>query len=278
MSYQTILVQLDGTPRDKVRLDIAAQIGAPDRSHLVGLFVIHPFYPSLGTFGDPAAGVVADLQRQYREDAAKTAETVQAAAVKVASDADLPFEWRAVEGFAEDVVPVHARYADLNILGQPDPDSSEPGVNRSLAVLTVMNAGRPVLTVPYAGQFATLGENVLVAWNGSREAARSVHDAMPLLKVAKTVSVLSVNPQADNHIAGFDISAQLARHGVNTEAVRTVSDDVSVGDLLLSEAADLGSDLIVMGGYGRSRLREFILGGVSQTLMSTMTVPVFMSH
>ena len=111
-----------------------------------------------------------------------------------------------------------------------------------------------------------------------REAARSVHDAMPLLKEANSVSVLSVNPQADNHIAGFDISAQLARHGVNTETVRTVSDDVSVGDLLLSEAADLGSDLIVMGGYGRSRLREFILGGVSQTLMSTMTVPVFMSH
>ena len=158
---------------------------------------------------DIAAGVVADLQRNCREDAARTAQTVPAIAEKASSDADLPFEWQAAEGFTEDVVPVHARYADLNILGQPDTNSSEPGVNRSLAVLTVMNAGRPVVTVSYSGQFATLGESVLVTWNGSREATRSLHDSMPLLKVAKSVSVLSVNPSADNHIAGFDISARL---------------------------------------------------------------------
>ncbi len=101
---------------------------------------------------------------------------------------------------------------------------------------------------------------------------------MPLLRRADKVSILSIDPPEDAHIAGFDISAHLARHGVNTEAVRTVSGDISVGDILLSESADLDADMIVMGAYGHSRLREFILGGVSQHLLETMTVPVFMAH
>ena len=278
MSYQTILVQLDGTARDTERMNAAVRIGGETSAHLVGLHVIHPFYPALGNFGDPAVGVMADMHRQYHEEAQQDAETIRANMEGAANAAGLPFEWRSVEGFAEDIVPVHARYADLCILGQDDPDASDPSAGRSLAIVTVMHAGRPVLVVPYVGSFESLGTNIMVGWNGSREAARAVQDALPLLKRARQVSVLSINPETRDHIAGADIAAALARHGVNTEAERTVSGDVAVGELLLSEASDLGADMIVVGGYGRSRLRELILGGVSQTLMEAMTVPVFMSH
>ena len=182
--------------------------------------------------------------------------------------------------FAEDIVPVHARYADLTIMGQtdPEPDAGDATPARGLQVQTATDSGRPLLIIPYAGDFKAPGRHMLIAWNGSREASRAVHDALPLLKRAERVSVLSISPPAEDHIAGFDISAQLARHGVNAEAKRNVSSDISAGDVLLSECADLGADMIVMGAYGHSRLREFILGGVSQHLLETMTVPVFMAH
>ena len=164
------------------------------------------------------------------------------------------------------------------IMGQSNPDEDVAPTTRTLPIHTVMDSGRPLLVVPYAGTFATVGKRVLVAWNGGREASRAVHDALPILEGAELVSVLSINPKGEDHFPGFDISVELARHGVKTEALRTVSGYVSVGDLLLSEAADLSVDMIVMGAYGHSRLREFILGGASQQLMDSMTVPVFMSH
>jgi len=278
MSYQTILVQLDGTGRDAARIAAAARIGAADGAHIVGLFVVHPFYPSLGNFGDPAVGVMADLHCQYQDEAKRGADAIHTEVEGVCKAAGLPFEWRCEEGFAEDIVPVHARYADLCIMGQPDPDKMEPSANQALPIVTVMNAGRPVLVIPYAGDHEALGTNVLIGWNGSREATRAAHDALPLLKKAAKVSVVSIDSGTRDHIAGFDISAALARHGVNAEAVRTVAGDVGVGEIILSEAADLGANLIVVGGYGHSRLRELILGGVSETLMNAMTVPVLMSH
>ena len=232
----------------------------------------------MGAFGDAAAGVVADLQSSYLEEAKAAAGALSETAERRAEQADIPFEWRLEEGSADEILPLHARYADLTITNQIDPDSADAPRHRGLPIQLVMDSGRPMLVIPYAGKFTTMGERILVAWNGSREATRAVHDAMPFLKRADKVSVLSINPRQQDHIAGFDISSQLARHGVNAEAVRTVSGDMSVGDLLLSEAADLSADMIVMGAYGHSRLREFILGGASQLILNSMTVPIFMSH
>ncbi|MDP6475833.1 MAG: universal stress protein [Alphaproteobacteria bacterium] len=278
MAYKTILLHLDGGERAEVALDLALRVAAVEQAHLVVLCVLHPLSPALGAFGDAAAGVIADLQRNYMDEAKLAAEALRKSAERQAEQADIPFEWRLEEGVADDIVPVHARYADLTIVNQVDPDSVNAPRKRGLPIELVMDSGRPMLVVPYAGNFTTLGERILVAWNGSREATRAVHDAMPFLRRAELVSVLSINPRREDHIAGFDISSQLARHGVKAEAVRTVSGDVSVGDLLLSEAADLSADMIVMGAYGHSRLREFILGGASQQILDSMTVPAFMSH
>src|SRR5262249_44560338 len=123
----------------------------------------------------------------------------------------------------------------------------------------------------------TVGERVLVAWAHSREATRAVHDALPLLKLAKSVTVMEVNPEPD-HLGGADIALHLTRHGVKAEVASTTSGDINNGDAILSRAADLTADLLVMGGYGHSRLREFAFGGVTRHILEHMTLPVLMSH
>ena len=141
-----------------------------------------------------------------------------------------------------------------------------------------MVSGRPVLVVPYAGRHEGLGSRVLVAWNASREAARAVHDALPLLTRARSVVVLAVDPPDEDHIPGADIAAHLAHHGVHVEARHTVAPDIEVGDELLNLISDLGADLLVMGAYGRSRWREAVFGGATRHILAHMTVPVLMAH
>jgi nucleotide-binding universal stress UspA family protein len=166
------------------------------------------------------------------------------------------------------------------ILGQAV--AEEEDVPAGFAEHVVLAAGRPVLMIPYAGQPAALGERVLVAWNASRESTRALTDALPLLQRAAQVDVLTVNarPGRDGHgeMPGADIALYLARHGVSANVHPTHGEDIGVGEWLLSRAADLGTDLIVMGAYGHSRLREMVLGGATRTILQSMTVPVLMSH
>jgi nucleotide-binding universal stress UspA family protein len=164
------------------------------------------------------------------------------------------------------------------VLGQRDPSvlvEVEPVHLEDV----VLSSGHPTLVVPYAGRFETLGErHILVAWNGSREAVRAVHDALPFLREARSVTVVAADLDEDGR-KSLDLMAEhLARHEISTDLEPTTAADISVGDLLLSRTADLGSDLIVMGAYGHSRAREWILGGVTQHLLEQMTVPVLMSH
>jgi nucleotide-binding universal stress UspA family protein len=139
-----------------------------------------------------------------------------------------------------------------------------------------------MLVVPYIGARPTLGDNVLVAWDGGREASRAIADAFPLLERARRVTVIAVSRDeaaaADASPAEARLGAWLREHGVKVEIARHAVGDVSAGEWLLSRAADLGSDLIVMGGYGHTRVRELILGGVTRTMLQSMTVPVLMSH
>jgi nucleotide-binding universal stress UspA family protein len=166
------------------------------------------------------------------------------------------------------------------VVGQPN--SHAPQDNDAVTVTTVMTSGRPVLAIPFAGDFPTLGERVLVAWNASREAARAVNDALPLMAAAKQVTVLAINPQRgigrQGDVPAADIALHLARHGVKAEAAHTVANDISDGEALLSYAADVGADLIVSGAYGHSRARELVFGGVTRTLIAEMTAPVLLSH
>ncbi len=278
MAYKSILLHLDGGARDETALAIALQIAEQEAAHLTALHVIHPFTAALGTFGDAAGGVIADIEQDYFDAARGAAADLQQTVERHADQAGIPVEWRLEEGLADEIVPLQARYADLTVANQIDPASEDAPRKSGLAVNLVMHSGRPMLLVPYAGTFAAPGKRILIAWNGSREAARAVNDAMPFLRRAELVSVLSINPREADHIAGYDISNHIARHGAKAEAVRTVSGDVTVGELLLSEAADLDADMIVMGAYGHSRLMEFVMGGASRQILESMTVPVLMSH
>jgi nucleotide-binding universal stress UspA family protein len=190
---------------------------------------------------------------------------------------ELKGEWRLVEGPAAEVVTRHAQSADIVILGQNDPDDPPPQAGRQLVERVLVGSGRPVLIIPYAGQFELIGRRIVVGWNGSREATRAV-----LMQPNAVVTILSVAenepPGTRASVPSADIADHLARYGFRVTVANAVSDDVASADLLLNQASDMTADLMITGGYGHSRLREIIMGGVTRALLKTTTVPVLMSH
>jgi nucleotide-binding universal stress UspA family protein len=170
------------------------------------------------------------------------------------------------------------------IVGQAESGSPHFAFATDLLTTVVLSSGRPLLLIPYIGARDTLGENVLIAWDGSKEATRAVADAMPFLESARHVRVVAVNrerngdPGSDAASASARLAAWLAGHGVNAEISCDDIADVGIADWLLSRAADSDCDLIVMGGYGHARVREVVLGGVTRSMLHSMTVPLLMSH
>ena len=284
MPYKDILVHLDDTPRSSVRMDIAVRLAAASGAHLTGVHAINlpaasMFYGYSMTVASPGP---EDLIETLRVEALERVAPIEAAFRERARQEGLDGEWRVVEGDPGTMVALHARYADLAILGQPNRHEKQSDGGDHIPVSVLMSSGRPALVIPYAGKFDTISQHILVAWNASREAARAVNDAMPLLQTAQKVTVLSINPEPgiDGHgdVPSADISLHLARHGVKTEAAHTVARDIPDGEALLSYASDIGADLIVAGAYGHSRMRELAFGGVTRTLLNEMTVPVLFSH
>jgi len=278
--YKDLLVVADATPAAGRRMEVAADLAARFQAHLTGLYAV--------SVPDPLA------YPMYMEGAlmAKALEEATARAEQRAAEAHRAFddvagrygvaaEWRTVHGLPNAVVPLHARYADLTIIGQIDPEQPDTdALPRPEDV--ALAAGRPVLVVPYVGRFESVGRRAVVAWNASREATRAVNDALPLLAAADVVTVLAINPKHGNkghgEEPGADIALHLARHGVKAQVEQAVSDELDPGQLLLSRAADLSADLIVMGAYGHSRMRELVLGGMTRTILRSMTAPAFLSH
>ena len=190
-------------------------------------------------------------------------------------------EWRVTDGDIVGTARLHARYADLTVVGQgldlEGARATWPSCPRSW----LLGVGRPVLVVPRYGTFPTVGERVLIAWNGSREATRAVHDALPILQRAHEGHRPLDRPRRRSRATGS--RARTSRSTWPATASRSrqrrpTALDIAVGDVLLSRGPDLGADLIVMGAYGHSRVREMVLGGATRHLLQHMTVPVLMSH
>lgn len=275
--YKTLLVPVDGRARSARSLEAAGKLAAQWDAHVVGLFVQPPNQipaharaeGSAVVLEEAHAKAVAEMTTRAR---ARFDEGVKAAGIGRA-------EWRVGRGDPAAVMALHARYADLVLVNQTDPqDDSRTG----FADTILLSVGRPVLVLPYAGAAAVKADNILVCWDAGREAARAVTDALPLLQRAKRVTVLSVDGRATagghGEQPGADIALYLSRHGVKAEAARTTSGGIDPGSVILSRAFDYGSDLIVMGAYGHSRVREILLGGATRTILQQMTVPVLMSH
>ena len=271
-----VVVNLSGrAPRDfaaEYAISIAATFGA----HITGIsFVYEPVIPD-GTLGGVPVDLI-ELQRAENSKAANEAISRFDAAVKKAG---ISAETRILDatfgGAATRFAQIGHRF-DLAVVGQAQ---REGGASDELIIEgALFESGRPLVVVPYIQKRGLTLERVLACWDGSRAAARAIGDAMPFLERAKAVDIVIVaEERKSEEMTGANMSAHLARHGVPASIKRMAKGDIGIEDVLLSYAADSGADLMVMGGYGHSRLREFILGGVTRGILASMTVPVLMSH
>ena len=278
MGFKDILVHVNSTTASAIRLRLALVLARRFGARLSGLHVIPD--PDVPPYFKPSA--VKRIAEIYRESAREAALLAEAHFGEATKEADIVTAWQSVEGDMARVLAERARFADLLLLGQHDTENPPTISAFSLPEKVVVDAGTPILVVPTRGTYDDIGRHVLVTWDGSREAARTLRDAMPLLQAAERVSLLAVDPDRQGHIHSGanapEVAAHLARHGVPTEATEISSGEKSVTEVFMAHLAKLGADLLVMGAYGRPRLLEFMLGGTTQDLLDRTTVPVLMSH
>ena len=257
--------------------DYAVSVAATFDAHLAGIaFLYDPIVPVSGAGYIPAE--VIDIQERENEKATKAALDRFGAACARAGVGAEPLTLSTSFAGAGDQFGRIARRFDLSIVGQAEPEKS--AVEDIIAEAALFESGRPVIVVPYIQKAPLKLDRVMLCWDGSRAAARAIADAMPLLERAGRVEVVIVANERgkQDEIEGADMGTHLARHGLDVEVKRTTLGGIDVADVILSHAADAGSDFIVMGGYGHSRLREFVLGGVTRSIFRSMTIPVLMSH
>lgn len=281
MSYKTILVHVDRSSRTDVRVALAARLAGDERGYLVGAAVSGFVQELYGANPMMMAAPIPEGELEAcRAEANRTLDNFEKVARGAGIDA---IERRLSDDTALYSIVLQARYADLVVVGQHDPDDIETGATHDLPAYAALQGGRPVLVVPYAGHFDRIDRHALVAWDGSRSAVRAVTDALPLLRRSASVTLALFNPgrQYGVHgdLPGADIALFLARHGVKVEVLRQdTPPGLDVGNALLSLAADIDADLLVMGAYGHMRWREVLMGGVTRTVLQSMTLPVLMSH
>jgi nucleotide-binding universal stress UspA family protein len=277
MGYKTILVHCDASRGTAGRLGIAVDLADRFAGHVVGLHVRQAFQAPAFTDAGPA---MDSLYRTY-ETTMKAEEAMATAAFRDAvGNQGISSEWRVADGYVDEILAAEARVADLVIVGQAEPDSPPTATPDDLAEDIAMAAECPVLIVPYIGAAKPPGKTVMLCWNDSREAKHAAVGALPLLAAADKVIVLIIDPRASRgrEEPGADVAVWLARHGVKVTVQRDSAADSDVGGVILSRAADHDIDLIVMGIYGHSRMRERVLGGASRTLLASMTAPLLVAH
>ena len=271
-----IVVNLSGEQSQDFAADYAISVAAAFDAQITGIaFVFDAVIPD-GVMGSIPIEMI-EMQREENSKAAKTATERFAASAKAAG---LSAETRIIDGNlggAATLFGAIARRFDLAVVGQ---GRREGGASEALMIeAALFESGRPVVMVPYIQKDGLKLDHVLACWDGSRTAARAIADAMPFLERAKRVELLMVGEERkQDEIAGANMIAHLARHGISAMAERTTRGDISIENVILSYAADSGADFMVMGGYGHSRLREFVLGGVTRGILGSMTLPVLMSH
>ena len=271
-----VVVNLSGRAPQDFAADYAASVAATFGAHVAGIaFLYEPVIPD-GSLGGVPIDLI-ELQREENSKAAKGAIGRFEAAAKKAGVSAATRILDATFGGAATLFARIARRFDIAVVGQAQ---REHGVSEELMIEgALFESGRPVIVVPYIQKAGLTLERVLVCWDGGRTAARAIGDAMPLLEHAKAVDLVIVAEERKNdEITGANMSEHLARHGIAVNVKRIAKGDLSIEDVILSYAADSGADFMVMGGYGHSRLREFILGGATRGMLASMTVPVLMSH
>jgi nucleotide-binding universal stress UspA family protein len=272
-----IIVNLSVTKNDSTVGNYAVSVAAALQAHLTGIaFIYDPIVPISGTGYIPAD--VIESQRADNETAAEAAIKDFTAATDRAGISAEPQMLSASLTGAGDQFARMARRFDLAIVGQAQPEMST--MEQIIGETTLFESGRPMIMVPYIQKAPFKTDNVIICWDGSRTAARAVADAIPILGKSSRIEIVSVTNERgkEDEIEGADIGQHLARHGLKVDVHRISKGNIDVADALLSHAADSAADLMVMGGYGHSRLREFVLGGVTRSIFQSMTLPVLLSH
>jgi nucleotide-binding universal stress UspA family protein len=280
MALKDLLLHVDLSEASRHRTEMAIALARRHEAHLAALcLVASPYLPAMAGVAVPADTLGAQLRAAEEEATAllgRVREQAEAAGVAV----ELRQESAPIDRLPQ-ILALQARHADLAIVGQPNPEID--GLDDALlAEAAFMNTGRPALVVPYIGARVVPPERVMVCWDGGRESVRAANDALPLMRRAQRVVVLVVDPEQltseGGSYPGAAIATHLARHGVTVEVKVAQSGGLKISDVLLGQAADDSADLIVMGAFGHSRLRELIMGGTTREIMKYMTVPVLFSH
>ncbi|MGP0092718.1 MAG: universal stress protein [Xanthobacteraceae bacterium] len=272
-----VVVNLSTAGKQDPAADYAISVADAFGAHLAGVaFALEPVVP-VSDMGTVPAGFI-EMQWAASTQAARAAVArFDQAAVKAGLSAESHMFEVSIAGAADVFGPLARRF-DLSVVGQAAPEMLGP--EEMITEAALFDSGRPVIVVPYIQKDPLKLDTVLVCWDGTRAAARAIGDASILLERAKSVHVVIVSGERGkrDEIPGADIGQHLARHGIKVEVNRIAVSDIDVANVILSYAADLSADFLVMGGYGHSRLREFVLGGVTRSILSSMTLPVLMSH
>ena len=277
MRFKTIVAILQNEQDAERVLDCAIPLATRFQSHLIGIHAEAlpvPFTSATGFPDTEFLQVSADMSRER-------ADRLQAVFLKHIEDSGLSFEWRSLESFSGDSALTgisSVRTADLIIAAQ-----RESGGDPSADVDTlVYDAGRPVLVVPHSGPLVTTFKHVLLAWNGSKEAARAAFDALPFLIEAEKTDIVVIDPpdtlDESPEAAGAEIAAALSRHGATVSVSVLNSGGMSVDDVIQTRVAETGADLLVLGAYSHSWLRQLLFGGVTRTVLRTVPVAAFLSR
>ena len=278
MIIKDIVVNLSVAEGGDYAGDYAVSVAAALDAHVTGIaFAYDPIVPVASTGYIPPE--VIETQQHDSEVAAKAAMSHFSAAADRAGVTAAPTMLAASFAGAGEQFGQIARRFDLAIVGQAEPEKGGT-VEELIAESVLFESGRPVIVVPYIQKAPLKLDRVMACWDGSRQAARAIADAIPLLERAGQVEVVIVSNERGkkDEIPGADMGQHLARHGLKVDIKRISEGSIDVADAILSYAADFSADFIVMGGYGHSRLREFVLGGVTHSILRSMTAPVLMSH
>ncbi|TCS39397.1 nucleotide-binding universal stress UspA family protein [Paucimonas lemoignei] len=279
MSFKTILVHINESRHLQKRVDIAVKLAKDYNATLIGVVatgVSQYFVETLAL--SPDDSTVLPYLNSFRERGENLLEQFRLSIHQLNAG---QLETRLVDDEPLGGMSLHARYADLVVLGQFDPEDPAQNGQAYLPEYVAMNGGCPVLLVPHSSMVATIGERVLIAWNGSPEAKRAVFAALPILQSAKAVEVVTFITYGQMEAIGThpatDLATYLARHGIVAQVVEDnrVTD---IGEALLSIASNFSADLLVMGCYGNSRMRELLLGGATRRIFQSTTVPVLLMH
>ena len=287
MALRDLLVYVDREESALVRLRLAADLARRHRCRLTVLYVRERSPAQLderktAELGLASAKELDRLDQLIEASIDETAERLRSALETFKAEHGLEAEWRCLNGAASVVVPQHARYADLCILGQDVPAGTE-SIGYSFSEQVLFVTGRPVLFIPAFGSFETLGRHIVVAWNSSRASALAVNDALPLIERAEQTTVITINPAdfLERHGAppAEQMVEHLRRHSASVEGIKLKNvPPESIAGALQAEAHKIGADLVVAGAFGHPRLWEKLLGGVTRDLLARMSLPIMMSH